>query len=79
MVMTLKRGKPDKCDSTKVKEKICKRKHRGLRGVYRSIGLQTHFDAIAADDFWKHCGQKGNCSWLAISPLATMFSTLFNN
>ena len=35
--------------------------------------LQTHFYAIAADDFWKHCGQRRNCSWWAISPLATMF------
>ena len=41
--------------------------------------LQTHFDAIAADDFWKHCGQRWNCSSWAISPLATMSSTLFNN
>ena len=41
--------------------------------------VQTHFDAVAADDFWKHCGQRWICSWWAISPLATMFSTLFNN
>ena len=32
-----------------------------------------HFDTIAADNFWKHCGQRWNCSWWAISPLATMF------
>ena len=41
--------------------------------------LQTHFDAIAADDFFKNCDQRWNCSSWAISPLATLFSTLFNN
>ena len=41
--------------------------------------MQTHYEAIAADDFWKHCGQGQNCSWWAISPLATMFSTSFDN
>ena len=41
--------------------------------------LQTHFDATAAENFWKHCGQRWICSSWAISPLATMFSTLFNN
>ena len=34
--------------------------------------LQTHFDAIAADEFWKHNGQRWNCSWWAISPLSTI-------
>ena len=32
-----------------------------------------------ADAFWKHCGLGWNCSWWAISPLASMFSTLCNN
>ena len=41
--------------------------------------LQRHFDAIAAVEFWKYCGKSRNCSWWAISPLATMFSTSFNN
>ena len=41
--------------------------------------MQTLFDAIAADDFWKQCGQRWNCSWWAISLLATRFSTLFTN
>ena len=39
--------------------------------------LQTHFDAISAGDFWKHCGQRWNCSWWAISPFAIMSLTLF--
>ena len=25
--------------------------------------LQMHFDEIEANDFWKHCCQRRNCSW----------------
>ena len=31
-------------------------------------------DASAADDFWKHCGKRRNCSIRVIFPFATMFS-----
>ena len=27
---------------------------------------------LAADNFWKHCHKRRNCSWLAIYPLLTM-------
>ena len=37
------------------------------------------FSDAPATDFWKHCGKWRNCSSWAISPFATMFSTLFNN
>ena len=38
--------------------------------------LQTLSDAYAADDFWKFCGKRRNCScWN--SPFAIMISTLF--
>ena len=39
--------------------------------------MQTHFDTYAADDSCKHRDKRRNCSKQAISPLATMFSTLF--
>ena len=29
--------------------------------------------------FWKHCGKRRNCSYLAISPFPTVFSTLLEN
>ena len=40
-----------------------------------------HLCRTAADDFWKHCGKRRNCSSWAISHFATMamFSILFNN
>ena len=41
--------------------------------------MQTHFDASAADDFWKHSDERRNCSKRAFSPFATMFSTHFDN
>ena len=41
--------------------------------------LMTHSDACAADDFWKHCDKRRNCSKRAISPFATMFSVDFSN
>ena len=34
-------------------------------------------DASAADNFWKPCDKRRNCAKQAISPFATMFSTLF--
>ena len=37
--------------------------------------LYTHFDASAADDFWKHRDKRRNCSKRAISSYSTMFST----
>ena len=41
--------------------------------------LKMFLNAFAADDFWKHCCNRGNCSWWAISSFATMFPNLFNN
>ena len=32
-----------------------------------------HIDTSAADDSWKHCGKRQNCSKQAISAFATMF------
>jgi len=32
MVKVLKKGDPNTCPKTKVEEKICKRKHKGLKG-----------------------------------------------
>ena len=37
--------------------------------------IQTRSDASSADNPWKHCDKRGNCSWWAISPFSTMFST----
>ena len=50
--------------------------------LYHDLTLshsETHSDTFAADDLWKRCDKRRNCSWWAISPLATMFSTLFND
>ena len=43
------------------------------------FNLFPHADASVADDFSKHCDKIRNCSYWAISPFATMFSTLVNN
>ena len=39
----------------------------------------TPFDAPGKQAFWKHCGKRRNCSWRAISPLPTVFSTRLQN
>ena len=33
------------------------------------------FYVYAVQVFWKHCGKRRNCSWRAISPFPTVFST----
>ena len=61
-------------------KRVIVREYQTVKPYFKIFSyLQTHFDAIAADIFWKHCSQMWNCSWWAISSLATMFSTLFNN
>ena len=32
---------------------------------------------VCCKSLWKHCGKRRNCSWRAISPFPTVFSTLF--
>ena len=77
-------GKGDVVELTFKIYRTSKKHYQERRKCSQSIKLslwllQTHFDAIAADDFWKHCGQRWNCSSWAISPLSTMFSTLYYN
>ena len=38
-----------------------------------------HFEASAADIFWKHWDKRRNCLKRAIYPIATMFSTYFSS
>ena len=40
---------------------------------------QTNFEASAADDNWKHCDKRRNCSLWAISLFGTIFSILFHD
>ena len=37
------------------------------------------FYVSAVQAFWKHCGKRRNCSWRAISPFPTVFSTCLKN
>ena len=37
------------------------------------------FYVSAVEVFWKHCGKRRNCSWRAISPFPTVFSTHLEN
>ena len=37
------------------------------------------FYVSAVQVFWKHCGKRRNCSWRAISPFPTVFSTHLEN
>ena len=37
------------------------------------------FYVSAVQVFWKHCGKRRNCSWWAISPFPTVFSTVWMN
>ena len=39
----------------------------------------TPFDAPGKQAFRKHCGKRRNCSWRAISPFPTVFSTHLDN
>ena len=50
-----------------------------LANISKIFITRRHFDASAADDFWKHNGKRRNCLEWGISPFATKFSTLFNN
>ena len=41
--------------------------------------IETHFDALTTDSFWKHCGRRRNCLWQAISSFPAMFSSQRDN
>ena len=41
--------------------------------------IDTCFNTLATDCFWKHCGKRRNCSSRAISPFPAMFSTQSDN
>ena len=56
------------------------RKNQGLFGKGLSHShTMTPFDASGKQAFWKHCGKRRNCSYRAISPFPTLFSTCSGN
>ena len=49
-----------------------------ILGKWLTLSLiQMKFDTSAADDFWKHCDKRRNCSW-SISRFAIMYN-LYSN